>query len=67
MQRALGRLGTLTGPAAQGGAEGHRQFNPGWHLAIDLRNMLVISECVVKATLMRTENRGGHTREDFPG
>ncbi|MEO9330026.1 fumarate reductase/succinate dehydrogenase flavoprotein subunit [Gordonia aurantiaca] len=46
--------------------EGHRQFNPGWHLAIDLRNMLLVSECVAKAALLRTESRGGHTRDDHP-
>ena len=46
--------------------EGHRQFNPGWHLAIDLRNMLLVSECVAKAALERTESRGGHTRDDYP-
>src|SRR6201991_3463579 len=47
--------------------EGHRQYNPGWHLAIDLRNMLIVSECVAKAALARQESRGGHTRDDFPG
>lgn len=46
--------------------QGHRQFNPGWHLAIDLRNMLLVSECVAKAALERTESRGGHTRDDHP-
>ncbi|WP_024801499.1 fumarate reductase/succinate dehydrogenase flavoprotein subunit [Nocardia sp. BMG51109] len=46
--------------------EGHRQFNPGWHLALDLRNMLVVSECVAQAALLRTESRGGHTRDDHP-
>ncbi|MEI8084556.1 MAG: fumarate reductase/succinate dehydrogenase flavoprotein subunit, partial [Actinomycetes bacterium] len=46
---------------------GGRAFNPGWHLAIDLRNMLVVSECVAKAALARHESRGGHTREDYPG
>jgi len=46
--------------------EGHRQFNPGWHLAVDLRNMLLVSECVAKAALLRTESRGGHTRDDHP-
>ena len=46
--------------------EGHRQFNPGWHLAIDMRNMLLVSECVAKAALQRTESRGGHTRDDYP-
>ncbi|MET8427258.1 fumarate reductase/succinate dehydrogenase flavoprotein subunit [Nocardia sp. NPDC004860] len=47
--------------------EGHRQFNPGWHLALDMRNMLLISECVAQAALLRTESRGGHTRDDHPG
>jgi succinate dehydrogenase / fumarate reductase flavoprotein subunit len=46
--------------------EGHRQFNPGWHLAVDMRNMLLVSECVAKAALERTESRGGHTRDDHP-
>jgi succinate dehydrogenase / fumarate reductase flavoprotein subunit len=46
--------------------EGDRRFNPGWHLAIDLRNMLLVSECVAKAALDRTESRGGHTRDDYP-
>ena len=46
--------------------EGHRHFNPGWHLAVDLRNMLLVSECVAKAALERTESRGGHTRDDHP-
>src|SRR3954449_4683142 len=47
--------------------EGDRQYNPGWHLAIDLRNMLLVSECIAKAALEREESRGGHTREDHPG
>jgi succinate dehydrogenase / fumarate reductase flavoprotein subunit len=46
--------------------EGHRQYNPGWHLSIDLRNMLLVSESVAKAALAREESRGGHTRNDFP-
>ncbi|MCW2689132.1 MAG: sdhA 1, partial [Mycobacterium sp.] len=46
--------------------EGQRQFNPGWHLAIDMRNMLLVSECVAKAALERKESRGGHTRDDYP-
>jgi succinate dehydrogenase / fumarate reductase, flavoprotein subunit len=47
--------------------EGHRQYNPGWHLSIDLRNMLLVSECIATAALERKESRGGHTRDDFPG
>ncbi|MFI6508560.1 fumarate reductase/succinate dehydrogenase flavoprotein subunit [Streptosporangium sp. NPDC050855] len=52
---------------AQGvGAAGNRIYNPGWHLSLDLRNMLLVSECVAKAALLREESRGGHTRDDFP-
>jgi succinate dehydrogenase / fumarate reductase, flavoprotein subunit len=46
---------------------GDRRYNPGWHLAIDLRNMLLVSECIAKAALEREESRGGHTRDDHPG
>jgi len=63
---AIARLRDLKARAAKVVVEGHRQFNPGWHLAIDLRNMLLVSECVAKAALERTESRGGHTREDHP-
>jgi succinate dehydrogenase / fumarate reductase flavoprotein subunit len=47
--------------------EGHRQYNPGWHLALDIPNMLIVSECIAKAALERQESRGGHTRDDYPG
>jgi succinate dehydrogenase / fumarate reductase flavoprotein subunit len=47
--------------------EGNRQYNPGWHLALDLTNMLIVSECIARAALERQESRGGHTRDDFPG
>ncbi|MGH3682444.1 MAG: hypothetical protein ACRDT2_19595, partial [Natronosporangium sp.] len=43
------------------------RYNPAWHLALDLRHMLVVSECTARAALQREESRGGHTREDFPG
>ncbi|MDK9496235.1 fumarate reductase/succinate dehydrogenase flavoprotein subunit [Streptomyces katrae] len=66
MAEALERLAALRARAARAGVEGHRQFNPGWHLALDLRNMLLVSECVARAALERTESRGGHTREDCP-
>ncbi len=67
MEQALDRLSGLRVRAARAGVEGHRQFNPGWHLAIDLRNMMLVSECVARAALERTESRGGHTRDDHPG
>ena len=41
-------------------------FNPGWNLALDLRNMMAISEAVARSALERKESRGGHTRIDFP-
>ncbi|MFI8926189.1 fumarate reductase/succinate dehydrogenase flavoprotein subunit [Streptomyces sp. NPDC053474] len=67
MERALEKLADLRVRARRAGVEGHRQFNPGWHLALDLRNMLLVSECVARAALERTESRGGHTRDDHPG
>ncbi|MFB6956872.1 fumarate reductase/succinate dehydrogenase flavoprotein subunit [Streptomyces sp. NPDC056309] len=66
MEQALKKLAELRVRARRAGVEGHRQFNPGWHLALDLRNMLLVSECVARAALERTESRGGHTREDCP-
>jgi succinate dehydrogenase / fumarate reductase, flavoprotein subunit len=67
IKQAIDRLAELRERAAQVAVEGHRQFNPGWHLALDLRNMVDVSECVARAALERTESRGGHTREDYPG
>ncbi|MEU3647511.1 fumarate reductase/succinate dehydrogenase flavoprotein subunit [Lentzea sp. NPDC034063] len=66
MEEALQRLEKLKERAQALTVEGHQQFNPGWHLALDLRNMLLVSECVAKAALLRTESRGGHTRDDHP-
>jgi succinate dehydrogenase / fumarate reductase flavoprotein subunit len=63
---ALKRLHELRVRVANVSAEGGRRYNPGWHLALDLRNMLIVSECTAKAALEREESRGGHTREDFP-
>jgi succinate dehydrogenase / fumarate reductase flavoprotein subunit len=66
VELALEKLEELKVRAQRVTVEGHRQFNPGWHLALDLRNMLLVSECIARAALMREESRGGHTREDFP-
>ncbi len=66
LEEALTKIEELKGRYANVVAEGGRIFNPGWHLAIDMRNMLLVSECVAKAALQRTESRGGHTRDDFP-
>ncbi|MBB4685003.1 fumarate reductase/succinate dehydrogenase flavoprotein subunit [Amycolatopsis jiangsuensis] len=66
IQQALDKLGEIRERMKRVTVEGHRQFNPGWHLAVDLRNMLLVSECVARAALLRTESRGGHTRDDYP-
>jgi succinate dehydrogenase / fumarate reductase flavoprotein subunit len=67
LQESLEEIGKLKDRATRLQVEGHRQYNPGWHLAIDLTNMLIVSECIAKAALERRESRGGHTRDDFPG
>ena len=67
LRQSLAKIEEFKGRAKNLSVEGHRQYNPGWHLALDLRNMLIVSECVAKAALEREESRGGHTRNDFPG
>jgi succinate dehydrogenase / fumarate reductase flavoprotein subunit len=66
VQQALERIPALSQRVAALSVEGHRQYNPGWHLALDLPNMLLVAECVAKAALERQESRGGHTRDDYP-
>jgi succinate dehydrogenase / fumarate reductase flavoprotein subunit len=66
MEQALERIEVLKKRVANLSVDGHRQYNPGWHLALDLPHMLLVSECVARAALEREESRGGHTRDDFP-
>ncbi|MBY8858923.1 fumarate reductase/succinate dehydrogenase flavoprotein subunit [Nocardia sp. CA2R105] len=66
LNEAIEKLGTLRERYDHVTVQGQRPFNPGWHLALDLRNMLLVSECVAQAALIRTESRGGHTRDDHP-
>jgi len=66
IEQALEKLADLKQRISNVMVEGHRQYNPGWHLAVDLRNMLMVSEAVAKAALARRESRGGHTRDDYP-
>ncbi len=66
MEQAIKEIQRLKERAHQLSVEGNRQYNPGWHLALDLRNMLEISECTARAALTRKESRGGHTRDDYP-
>jgi succinate dehydrogenase / fumarate reductase flavoprotein subunit len=67
IKAALAELEKLRARAANVSAEGGPAYNPGWHLALDLRNILLIADCVAQAALERQESRGGHTRDDFPG
>jgi succinate dehydrogenase / fumarate reductase flavoprotein subunit len=66
MQRALEGLAKLRDRASRVGAGGHREYNPGWHAALDLHNLLTVSEAITRSALERRESRGGHFREDFP-
>ena len=47
-------------------APGNRQYNPGWHTALDLQNLLTVSEAVARSAVLRKESRGAHTRDDYP-
>jgi succinate dehydrogenase / fumarate reductase flavoprotein subunit len=66
MQQAVTELEGLKARAARAGVIGHREYNPGWHTAIDLGNLLTVSEAIARSALERKESRGGHFREDFP-
>ncbi len=66
LEEALAQLERLRARAARVRVTGSRRYNPGWHLALDLENLIGISEVVARSALIRTESRGGHTREDFP-
>ena len=56
----------LSARAAAVGAVGNREYNPGWHTAMDLGNLLLISEAITRSAIERKESRGGHFREDYP-
>jgi len=66
MELALDVIGKLKARAAKVSVQGHREYNPGWHTAIDLKHLLTVSEAITMASLDRKESRGGHFREDFP-
>jgi succinate dehydrogenase / fumarate reductase flavoprotein subunit len=66
LELALGEIQKLRRRAENVSVIGNIQYNPGWHLALDLGNMLDVSEAVTRSALVRQESRGAHTREDFP-
>jgi len=65
--KAVAEIGVLRERADRVRVVGHRQYNPGWHLALDLDSMLVVSECIARAAIERKESRGAQTRDDYPG
>ena len=66
MLQALERIEQLKARAQRVGVSGNREYNPGWHTAIDLNNLLTVSETVTRAALERKESRGAHFRDDYP-
>jgi succinate dehydrogenase / fumarate reductase flavoprotein subunit len=66
MEKALVELAKLKERAEHTSIEGSRMFNPGWHMAIELKSMLTVSEAVTRSALVREESRGAHSRIDFP-
>jgi succinate dehydrogenase / fumarate reductase flavoprotein subunit len=66
MQRALDALRPLQERAQRVGVAGHREYNPAWHAALDLQNLLTVSEAITRSAIERKESRGGHFREDYP-
>jgi succinate dehydrogenase / fumarate reductase flavoprotein subunit len=66
MKDALTRIAGFNERAARVGVDGHREYHSGWHTALDLRNLLAVSEAIAHSAIERKESRGGHFREDYP-
>jgi succinate dehydrogenase / fumarate reductase flavoprotein subunit len=66
LKEALAAIAELRARATNVKCGGNIQFNPGWHLALDLHSMLSVSEAVTLGAIERKESRGGHTRDDYP-
>ena len=66
MEKALEAVLAFEERAARVGVDGNREYNPGWHTAMDLANLLTVSEAIARAAIARTESRGAQFREDYP-
>jgi len=66
MRQALDEIDNLKSRAGQASVTGNREYNPGWHTALDLKNLLTVSEAIARAALERKESRGAQFREDYP-
>jgi succinate dehydrogenase / fumarate reductase flavoprotein subunit len=66
LEESIERIQALQERAAVVGASANREYNPGWHTALDLRGLLAVSEAVARAALLRRESRGAQFREDYP-
>ncbi len=66
MSEAITVLDGLKRRAASAAVHGHREYNPGWHTALDLEHLLTVSEAIARCAIERKESRGGHFREDYP-
>jgi len=66
MREALEKINGFEGRAEQAAVTGNREYNPGWHTALDLKNLLIVSEAITRAALERKESRGAQFRDDYP-
>jgi succinate dehydrogenase / fumarate reductase, flavoprotein subunit len=66
MERALTEIATLKERAAKVGVAGNREYNPGWHTALDIGHLLTVAEAIARSAIARRESRGGHFRDDYP-
>ena len=66
MRRALDTIDNLKTRAVKVAVTGNREYNPGWHTALDLKNLLTVSEAIARAALERKESRGAQFRDDYP-
>src|SRR5262249_39689396 len=66
LKQALEKIAGLKQRLRNVKVDGHRQFNPGWHLALDLHSLISFAEAATAAAIERKESRGGHTRDDYP-